>query len=127
MKTIDPEEKLSRFILSKRHFVISDYRVKHAAFLPNPKTGDTSVFRTSHVPDSEIWVIGDREVGIKRGKKVLGRAEIDASAVLSEGLQISPSEPPEKHANICVWPDIRSEQRLISIELAKKSRLQLKS
>jgi len=100
--------------------------VKYAAFLPNPNTGDTSVFRTSQVPDGEIWEIGDREVGIKRGKTVRGRADINASDVFSKRLETSPSEPPEKHANIGRWPDGRSEQILISIELAKDSRLYLK-
>lgn len=126
MKRIDPKESLSRLILTKQHYRPSDSCVKWAAFLPNPKTGDTSVFRTSGISDDEIWAIGDREVGKKRGKPVLGRADVPASVVLSKKLQIIPSEPPERHANIAAWPDERSQQKLIAIELAEKSQLYLK-
>ncbi len=126
MLPVDPTESLSRFILQKNWYSASVYRVKHAVFLPNPINGETSVFRTSGVINSEIWNIGDREVSIKRGKPILGRADVIASSVLSRALQIIPSEPPERHANITDWPDEKSKQKQIAIELAAEANLYLK-
>lgn len=126
MPPVDPTESLSRFILQKNWYSASFNRVKHAAFMPNPINGETSVFRTSGVTNSEIWNIGDREVSIKRGKPILGRADVIASSVLSRELQIIPSEPPERHANITDWPNEKSKQKQIAIELAAEANLHLK-
>ncbi|MFQ5787651.1 MAG: hypothetical protein ACE5H1_06685 [Thermodesulfobacteriota bacterium] len=126
MASLDSSESLSRFILQKKWYRISDHKVKHAAFMPNPDNGETSVFRTSGILGEEIWNIGDREVGIKRGKPILGRADIIAFVVMSRDLQIIPSEPPERHANITGWPDERSRQRMVALELATEAQLHLK-
>lgn len=117
--------QLSRFILQKNWYRSSDNRVKHATFMPN-SNGETSVFRTSDISDKEIWDIGDREVGLKRNKPILGRADIISSIVTSKDLKIIPKEPPERHANLTGWSSERSEQRMIAIELAAESHLQLK-
>lgn len=125
MALSDLSESLSRFILSKKYYSIEKKIVKYAAFLPN-NNGETSVFRTSGIPDKEIWDIGDREVSTIRQKPILGRADIIAYLVLKKGLEVIPSEPPERHANIAGWPDERSKQRLIALELAAESQLHLR-
>jgi hypothetical protein len=94
--------------------------VKYAAFLPD-KNGETSVFRTSGITNNEIWEIGDCEVSIKRGKPILGRADIGINNVISKDLEVVPREPPLRHANIIGWPDERSKQKIIAIELASES------
>jgi hypothetical protein len=88
--------------------------------MPN-REGKTSVFRISGISNDEIWDIGDREVSIKRGKPILGRADIRANSVVTKDLQVVPSEPPVRHANITGWPDERSKQKLIAVELAAES------
>jgi hypothetical protein len=90
--------------------------------MPN-RNGETSVFRTSGITDGEIWNIGDREVSIKRNKPILGRADIRTNSVISKDLKVVPREPPARHANIIGWPDERSKQRLVAIELAAESLL----
>ncbi|VAX29663.1 hypothetical protein MNBD_NITROSPIRAE03-85, partial [hydrothermal vent metagenome] len=108
---VELSEILSRFVLQKNWYRHSDNRVKYAAFMPNPKNGETSVFRTSGISDVEIWQIGEHEVAMKRDKPISGRADIKASVVISKNLRILPCEPPERHANIIAWPDEKSEQK----------------
>ncbi len=111
-------EILSRFVLKKDWYRPSDNSVRYAAFLPNPKNGETSVFRISGISDEEVWDIGNREVVKDPNRPILGRADISASVVVAKGLEVSPSVPPERHANIVGWPTEKSKQKLIAIELA---------
>jgi hypothetical protein len=48
----------------------------------------------------------------------VGRADISVAAVQKIGLQVTPHEPPPRHANIVNWPDEKSAQRLKAMELA---------
>jgi len=121
VEPITPSEVLSRFIMQTNWYRLSDNRVRYAAFMPNPKNGETSVYRISGISDREVWEIGDREVGLRRDKPILGRADIGASFVISKGLNVVPSEPPIRHANIIGWPEQKSEQRLVAIELAAEA------
>lgn len=114
-------ETLSRFILQREWYRPSDNSVKFAAFLPNPKNGETSVFRITGISDKEIWHIGDREVAKDPNRSILGRADISASNVVEKGLEILPREPPERHANIVGWPGEKSKQKLIALELAAEA------
>ena len=125
MPPLDSLEILSRFVLQTNWFSSSENRVKYAAFLPD-KNGETSVFRTSGITNNEIWEIGDCEVSIKRGKPILGRADIGTINVISKDLEVVPREPPLRHANIIGWPDERSKQKIIAIELASEAHLYLK-
>ena len=126
MIPVDPSETLSRFILQKKVYRSSDHTVKYSAYLPNPSNSETSVFRTSDIADDQVWDIGDREVSVNRGKPILGRADIIADVVISKDLVMLPNEPPERHANITGWPDERSEQRMIALELAAEACLYLR-
>lgn len=119
MTEIVPSEILSRFILYKDYYRSSDLSVKYAAFLPH--RGETSVFRISGITDQEVWEIGEREVAEKRKKPILGRADIGASNVIAKNLKVLPKEPPQRHANIVGWPEEKSEQKLIAIELAAEA------
>jgi len=118
---IATSETLSRFILQKNWYRPSDSTVKYATFMPNPNNGQTSVFRIYGLSDKEVWDIGELEVAPRLVKPVLGRADIGVSNVMEKGLKILPSEPPKRHANIEGWPEEKSEQTLIAIELAAKS------
>jgi len=121
IEPVTPSEVLSRIIMERKWCSLSDNRVKYAAFMPNPKNGETSVFRISGISDREVWEIGHREVGLKRDKPVLGRGDIGTSFVMTKGLNVVPSEPPVRHANIVGWPEEKSEKRLIALELAAEA------
>ena len=119
MEPVDLSETLSRFVLSRK-WIRADSTVRHIAFTPDQK-GDTSVFRISGITNNEIWDIGDREVAPKRNLPILGRADVIASFVISKGLKVIPSEPPKRHADITDWPEEKSEQKQIALELAAKA------
>jgi hypothetical protein len=120
LKPVDPSETLSRFVVYNR-WIRADNTVRHIAFTPN-KNGATSVFRISGISDNEVWNIGEREVGTKQNKPILGRADITAS-IISNHLEIIPSEPPERHADITGWPEEKDKQKDIALELAEAADL----
>ncbi len=119
MEPVDLSETLSRFVLSRK-WIRADSTVRHIVFTPDQK-GDTSVFRISGITNNEIWDIGDREVAPKRNRPILGRADVIASFVISKGLKVIPSEPPKRHADITDWPEEKSEQKQIALELAAEA------
>jgi hypothetical protein len=114
-------ELLARFVFHHSHIRASDNSVRPAAFLP--KDGMTSVFRISNLTDQEVWEIGEREVVPRRGHPLLGRADLSVSTVINNGLEVRPQEPPLRHANILGWPDEKSKQTMIALELAVSSQL----
>lgn len=118
---VELSEKLSRFILQSNWLRTSNSTVKPAAFMPNPQNGETSVFSTSGLSEQHTWDIGEREVAVKRDKPILGRADILTQNILSKNLQVRPSEPPPRHANITGWPDEKSKQLQIALELSADS------
>lgn len=119
MEPVSSSETISRFVLSRR-WIRADNTVRHIAFTPN-KNGETSIFRISGISDNEVWNIGEREVGMKQNKPILGRADITASIILSNHLEIVPSEPPVRHADITGWPEEKDQQKDIALELAEKA------
>jgi hypothetical protein len=87
-----------------------------------PYNGETSVFRISELLNAEIWDIGIREVvKEEQGKSLIGRADILTSIVTGNGLEVIPQEPPPRHANIIGWPEEKSEQKQIAMELAAEA------
>ena len=91
-----------------------------------PYKGSTSVFRTSDMSTIEIWKIGEREVALPQNKPLLGRADIVAALITKNGLNVIPQEPPKRHANIIDWPEEKSKQKQIALELAAEAKLHKK-
>lgn len=116
---VSPQESLARYVLQRSHFR-ADGTIKHNALMP-ARDGKTSVFRVSGLTDSEIWNIGHDHVVPKRGKPLLGRAEIMAQHVFDSNLGVEADEPPPRHANITGWPEEQSECILLAQELAARA------
>lgn len=100
LEDVGDEEDLARFLTSSGHYNASS--VRPSAFLPNPKNGETSVFRHGKEPLDELREMGQREVGKQR--RVHGAAIIKAKTVRSAELEVRAGEPPPRHANIVRWP-----------------------
>jgi len=96
--------------------------VKPAAFLPNPKDGETSVFRVGAENEEELWSLGEFAAGENR--TLYGAAILRASDIRRVGLRIESHEPPKRHAAIVDWPwqddrDLqKAEQKRLAIQLA---------
>jgi hypothetical protein len=93
------DEDLARFLTSSGHY--NSTFIKHAAFMPNPKDGETSVFRHGANPVKELWKIGNANI---TNCTVHGAAIIKAKDVRRIKLTVFSHEPPPRHAAIRDWP-----------------------
>ena len=126
-------EKLTRFIRYGSHFSVVANRVKPDAFLPHKKSIDISVFRISGLSDSEnlskneIWEIGRKNLNTEE-TPIKARADISASVIYENNLEVVPAEPPQRHANITPFPveknlTDRKARRALAAKLAQASKL----
>jgi hypothetical protein len=104
---VSDEEDLARFLAFSRWY--NSKGPKPVAFLPNPKDGETSVFRHSGDPRDELWSLFTEYIG---GQSLHGAAIVKTRDVKSAELEVSASEPPPKHAAIRGWPSIASDPAL---------------
>jgi len=93
-------EDLARFLTSSGHYNAT--AVKPAAFMPNPRNGETSVFRHGGEPLEELRSIAQTEVGADR--RIHGAAIVKASVIREAKLEVRAKEPPPRHADIIGWP-----------------------
>ncbi len=122
-KSISPNDRLSRFIRSKKRIAISKYRVKPGAFLPPPNK-KLSVFHTEHINRIQIWQLADKHISLE--KKVEFRADITSKKVEEADLSIDLDNEPKFHANIIGWPDGKDMQKAYAAELALVAKLQIR-
>ncbi len=106
------EEDLARFLTSSSQF--NAVMVKPAAFLPNPKNGETSVFRHGSLPRAPLWQIGEIHMGA--GRTLHAAAIVKAKHVRAEALKVVAHEPPQRHANIVNWPSSQSDPEMAKAE-----------
>ena len=121
-----PREELSRYLLSRSHFSSTNQRVKYHAFLPAPRSMETSVFRIRGLRADEIWDLGQRLVAGPLGRPLRARADITTREVLEVGLAIHPDNRPERHATIRGWPEEKERQMILATELAAASQLHVR-
>jgi hypothetical protein len=93
-------EDLARFLTSSSQF--NAQGAKPSAFLPAPKSRDTSVSRHGAEPPAELWQIGAKYLGESR--TIRGAAIVKSSDVRAVGLSVIAGEPPPRHAAIRDWP-----------------------
>lgn len=98
-ETIGDDEYLARFLVQSNQ--LSAAYVKPAAFLPNPKDRETSVFRHAREPVQGLWALGLHAAG---GRTLYGVAMVQAASVRAARLELSSAEPPARHAVIRGWP-----------------------
>jgi hypothetical protein len=125
-ESITAQEALARFITSKRWYSREKNVVKPQAFMP-PSDFRLSVFRIDSLSESEIWKIGFKKVISKMNqpRTLHGRADIQASSIMENNLQIDPDNTPPRHASIIGWPELKEERKSIAQELAAKASLSL--
>ncbi len=96
-ETIDDD--LVRFLVQSNQLTATS--VKPAAFLPNPKDLETSVFQHAREPVETLWVLGLQAAG---NRTLHGVAVVKASSVRAAQLDLASAEPPGRHAVIRGWP-----------------------
>ena len=99
-ESVGDDEDLARFLISSGWF--NSVMAKPAAFLPNPKDRETSVFRHGSEPRADLWRIGREHVPAER--TLHGAALLTARSVRAAFLDVAASEPPPRHAALVGWP-----------------------
>ena len=124
LENLRPTDPLARYLLQKSHFSAANSRVKPSAFLPNRK-GETSVFQTRGLSEEKIWQIGTKYISAPLEKTLRARADVIVSVVEKQGLNVDVDNTPPRHANIIGWPEEKSAQKLLALELASRASLKL--
>jgi len=120
---VEAAERISRYILSKRYFNAANRTVKYAAYLPAPN-GETSVYRTSSLPEEEIWKTGQEYVAKPSKRTLYARGDTTAAVILKTGLDVIPETTPHPlHANILNWPSEKDEKKMFAIEIVNEATL----
>jgi hypothetical protein len=127
--TVSPHESLARYLTQSNHFRLQDHSVKPKAFEPPSSTLRLSVFRIDGLSIEEVWQIGQSNVvdRMNEPRNLYGIADIRVSGVRDVDLDIHPDNTPPRHACIVGWPEDKSKQILIQLELAAKAKLVLRS
>jgi len=90
--------------------------VKANAFIPHPWP-NLSVTRHVGLTKEELWEAG-REIAEERPATLYGRADVHASTITTQSLNIVPTATPRNHANITGWPPDKPSQKMIAQEIA---------
>jgi len=106
-ETVADDEDLSRFLKQSNQF--NSLMAKPAAFLPNPKYKNTSVFRIGNEPERLRLTWNEIAAGQRPLK---GAAICKARHVREIQLEVLASEPPPVHANIEGWPWLENDPEL---------------
>lgn len=114
---IDDDEALARFLTSSSQF--NTLIVKPSAFLPNPKNGETSVFRHAAEPRDTLWEIG--AIYVAGDRTLHGAAVFKARHVREARLEVKAHEPPARHANIVDWPAAGADLQMIRAEQKERA------
>ena len=122
---VDDNERLSRFVLSKRHFNQETRMLKADAFLPHPHK-ELSVTRDKQATDGEIWSVGrgiaaERSIALNREVPLIGRGDAIAASYRKESLKVlkDPVAGNPNHVNVAEWQSDKPKQKLVALEIAK--------
>jgi hypothetical protein len=89
--------------------------------MPNPKDGQTSIFRHGKEPSHQLCQIGVQYLN----RPFHGAAILTASEVRATLLDVRAMEPPPRHANIINWPtgedaeEAKGKRKLLAQKLAE--------
>lgn len=118
-------DPIARFIYSKNYFSVEGGRVKASAFMPKRGSAAISVFVIRGLGDLLVAKIG-RKTGARRSGGLKGWARLQASGLDQiESLWIELDNKPWRHANVSGWPEDKSKQKAIALELSERSTLDL--
>ena len=116
---VGANEKLFRFVLSRRHVRKDTNTLKADAFVPHPHE-ELSVNRELEATDNETWTIG-RTIADGLSKTLYGRGDVIAATYHSQKLKTieAPVLGNPNHVNVIGWiKDDKPSQKLIAQEIA---------
>ena len=115
---VDDDELLARFIVNSNE-VRADRTVRPQLFLPYSRV-ELSVNRHRDASSDETWAVGF-QVAEQRGKQLLGRADVLATACRIPPLEVVPKPHlphNPNHADITGFPTSKADQMSLALQLA---------
>jgi hypothetical protein len=115
---LSDDEMLARFVLKKEWIRKADNTPKQDAFIP-PKDLQLSVTRHTGISTEQLIETG-KAVAFETALQFLGRADIEASAVVKNALKAVawPLAKNQNHAHVIGWPADKEARKTIAQELA---------
>lgn len=104
---VGDDERIARVLTSSGHYSTDRRSAKPPALLPD-ENGQKSVFRVSGLDESALKQLATAHISGRRH----GAMTFLAGDARHEGLDIAPSEPPPRHADLVRWPDGRGDPEL---------------
>lgn len=109
-KNVKRDETLSSFVFRSEQVVKKSRTIHYSRLVPrrNPTTGrlETSVCRSEHLSDEDVWKICTQYFDTHAPKPAIGRGVGPAEAVYKVGLNFDADGIPyREHANIIGWHD----------------------
>ena len=104
---VGDDEEVTRFLTQSSHY--NSLMPKPAAFLPDPKHRNKSVFRCPANPD-HIREILEKNTNFQQAPKAA--AVCKTIEVRNAGVDVIAKEPPDAHANIEGWPWLENDPEL---------------
>jgi hypothetical protein len=118
---VDDSEELARFLTQRSHYSLAS--AKPSAFLPSPKSSETSVSRHGREPRDRLWNLG-RLATAANNRNLHGAVFLTAAQVRGQLLTADSDEPPDFHAAIRNWPMDsdpelqKAKQKVLALALA---------
>lgn len=131
LSRLNQSDILGRYLTSSSHFSKNEKRVKPNAFMPmrnaRTKMYETSVFNISGLNSNQVKDLANKNLlpNLRKGRSIYGTADNKKMNIEAVGLKAEVAEPPVKHVNIVGWPDEKSKQKQLAMELAGKCTLSL--
>lgn len=119
---LSDDEMLARFVLKKEWIRKTDNTPKQDAFIP-PKDLQLSVTRHAGISTEQL-IETDKAVAVETSLQFLGRADIEAGAVIKSALKAVAWRlaKNQNHAHIIGWPADKEARKTIAQELAAAAR-----
>ena len=124
-------ERVSRFLVNRKHFAPTTHRVKPAALMPqwNKRRNrfETSTHRTEGLLPGQIWAIGYRYVeNLGQNRRIRGRGHCQAALVTAQALHFHVNDRPyPRHIDVVGWPDGEDAQLMRATEITDNMILEL--
>ncbi|MDQ6968346.1 MAG: hypothetical protein Q9M14_06675 [Mariprofundaceae bacterium] len=118
---VGEDEELARYVFSRRQ-IRADDTVRPEALMPSPRYPDMSVTRHLSLSEEQIWKIGT-QVSIQRSKPLQGRLDLATKNLTKHELLVKADPLPDNknHANVTNWPQDKSTQKQIALDICAEA------
>jgi len=123
---VDQGETVARYVYQKSDFSTENNCVKPKVFMPELWEGklETSVSRSDLMSDERLWFLADT---VRDPKKAIALGKVKVIDVEAKSHKLTVKDAPDfsrnysEHAVIIDWPEDKSRQKALSLELCQST------